>query len=153
MPAWAGESSPRRRVPMCGRPRLLPSYALLSALLPASDLGCASRAVAVDEAAGWDALERHVRETLGVQTEACHVGTGTAIPGQDGIWGVSAYPVGQTWLYLTFGLTELFGKDSEDPEWSGWVQELTMRVRRLDDQPPAWPVAAQMSAGDGYRLC
>src|SRR4029079_8460300 len=41
---------------------------------------------------------------------------------------------------VTFGFTELFQKESEDPEESGYGFELTLRLARaVDDvQPPTW---------------
>lgn len=52
--------------------------------------------------------------------------------------GISAYPEGATWHLVTYGLTELWTKESEDPEWSGWGYELTLRVPDLDGQAPRW---------------
>jgi suppressor of fused len=40
------------------------------------------------------------------------------------------------WHLVTYGLSELHGKDTTDPETSGWGFELTFRV--LDDGPPGW---------------
>lgn len=45
------------------------------------------------------------------------------------------------WHYVTYGLSELGEKESDDPEVSGWGIELTMRVKAGDEeQPPAWPM-------------
>jgi hypothetical protein len=83
------------------------------------------------------------------------------------LYGLSAYRSGGHWLLVTFGMTELFGKDSDDPDVSGWGHELTMRVPRnrddADDQPPPWTlrllqqlVSHVFEAGtpfaDGHRL-
>jgi Suppressor of fused protein (SUFU) len=90
----------------------------------------------VDEAPGWDAIEAAVEAVVPAQ-EPLHWGTNT-LPGQDGIYGLSAYLDGTHWLLVTFGLTELFGKVGEDPVVSGWGFELTMRVPADDNLPPAW---------------
>jgi suppressor of fused-like protein len=46
------------------------------------------------------------------------------------------------WLYVTYGLTELYAKSSEDLAHSGYGFELTFRLRRSDEpEPPAWPAA------------
>jgi hypothetical protein len=42
-------------------------------------------------------------------------------------------------LFVTYGLSELFGKESDDPAVSGWGLELTMRVPGSGSEPPAWP--------------
>lgn len=46
------------------------------------------------------------------------------------------------WLFVTYGLTELGGKsEDDDPDWSGWGFELTMRVQADGPAPPQWPFA------------
>lgn len=89
-----------------------------------------------DAAPGWEAIEAAVARVVPEQ-EPLHWGTDT-LPGQDGIYGLSAYRVHDHWLLVTFGLTELFGKDSDDPQVSGWGFELTMRVPAMEAQPPTW---------------
>lgn len=44
------------------------------------------------------------------------------------------------WLYVGYGLTELFEKSSTDPEVSGFGYELTLRLPRRegDAHPPTW---------------
>jgi hypothetical protein len=42
------------------------------------------------------------------------------------------------WNAITYGMTELFGKDFDDSQVSGWGHELTMRVPRNAEQPPDW---------------
>jgi hypothetical protein len=61
------------------------------------------------------------------------------VPGQDGIYRLRAIRDGAVWLFVTYGLSELFAKHSEDPAISGWGFELTMRVPADGDQPPVWP--------------
>lgn len=89
-----------------------------------------------DESAdGWDAIEAAVEAHVPAQ-EPLHWGTG-ALPGE-GIYGLSAYRGDGHWLLVTFGLTELFGKESDDPDTSGWGFELTMRVPDGEPQPASW---------------
>lgn len=90
----------------------------------------------MDDAPGWDAIEAAVAQIAPAQ-EPLHWGTNT-LPGQDGIYGLSAYRVDDHWLLITFGLTELFSKESDDPEISGFGFELTLRLPAVEDQPPAW---------------
>ncbi|WP_158263006.1 suppressor of fused domain protein [Amycolatopsis sp. CA-128772] len=54
------------------------------------------------------------------------------------MYGLSAYRGDGYWLLVTFGLTELFGKDSDDPATSGFGFELTLRVPATGDQPAPW---------------
>ncbi len=53
------------------------------------------------------------------------------------------------WFFLTFGLSELFHKETDDPAISGWGFELTMRTPRGgdEDQPPQWPLRLLTSLG------
>ncbi len=53
------------------------------------------------------------------------------------------------WHFVTYGLSELFEKTSEDPNVSGFGFELTMRTPRAADEttPPAWPLRALQGLG------
>lgn len=57
------------------------------------------------------------------------------------------------WHYVTYGLSELFDKTSDDPDVSGFGFELTMRAPRAagEEQPPAWPLRTLQALG-GYVL-
>ncbi|KOP68264.1 branched-chain alpha-keto acid dehydrogenase subunit E2 [Bacillus sp. FJAT-18019] len=97
-----------------------------------------------ENTAGWDAIEEAVTKLYGEQ-EPKHYGT--AIPyilgGQDPLDGLSAYKAESPsphWHIVTFGFSELYEKESEDPEYSGYGFELTFRVAREKDEvePPAW---------------
>lgn len=116
------------------------------------------------EAPGWDAIEQAVRENVESAGEPLHWSTGV-LPGQDGIYGVSAYRLPGTWFLVTFGLSELYSKESENADVSGWGFELTMRLPRsgTDGEPPSWALAllARLGAyvftnaspfGAGHRL-
>jgi hypothetical protein len=71
--------------------------------------------------------------------EPLHYGT-ASLPDQGGVFGLNAHRITGGWLLMTLGLTELFGKVSDDPDVSGWGFELTMRVPRGDSEqrPPGW---------------
>lgn len=99
------------------------------------------------EAPGWDAIEAAVARVLPAQ-QPLHWGTNT-LPGEDGIYGLSAYSAGGHWLLVTFGLTELFSKNSDDPLISGWGFELTLRVPAGEAEPPAWSLRLLQQLG-GY---
>lgn len=95
--------------------------------------------------AGWKAIESAFTSIYGNQ-EPKH--WGTLIPyslgGNDPLHGISAYKAvvdGQChWHLVSFGLTELWAKESENKEYSGWGFELTMRLScsASDETPPAW---------------
>jgi len=105
--------------------------------------------MAEDDAPGWDAIEATVAEHLEIDGEPLHWATGV-LPGQDGVYGVSAYRLPGLWFFVTFGLTELYEKESDDAAVSGWGFELTMRTPRADHdpQPPQWPRTLLVRLGE-----
>jgi len=102
-----------------------------------------------DAAPGWDAIDAALAPLVG-ETEPQHWGTDTALPDQDGLWGISAYPLDDHWLFVTYGLSELFTKVSDVVEISGWGHELTLRCLRQpqDDVPPSWIVSLLSRLGE-----
>ncbi|MCR8670802.1 suppressor of fused domain protein [Agrococcus sp. HG114] len=117
-----------------------------------------------DDAPGWDAIEASIDSNLSPDAAPLHWAT-ALLPNPSGLQGISAYPLGDVWLLVTFGLTELFDKVSDDTSVSGWGFELTMRIPRPahEEQPPQWPVTllSRLGAlvfsrsqpfGEGHRL-
>jgi hypothetical protein len=49
---------------------------------------------------------------------------------------------------VTYGLSELFTKESDNTLVSGWGEELTMRLRRNSDAPPDWAVRLLARLGE-----
>lgn len=93
---------------------------------------------------GWDAIEEAVTKLYGEQKPKHYI---NSIPyilgGQDPLDGLSAYKAESPsphWHIVTFGFSELYEKESEDPEFSGYGFELTFRVARSEEEvePPAW---------------
>ncbi len=60
------------------------------------------------------------------------------ISGRGDAWGISAYDAQTHWHFVTYGLTELFAKQSDDPATSGKGYELTLRVAKQGDAAPMW---------------
>ncbi len=67
-----------------------------------------------------------------------------ALGGKDPLDGVEVWESEHGtphWHYITYGFTELYEKEGDDPEESGYGFELTFRLKRgSEEQPPAWPV-------------
>ncbi len=115
------------------------------------------------EAPGWDAIDRWV----GGHFSAVGPGeTGPQIPHQftsqtaydlDSPSPLPAITVWQTkapagWLYVTYGLSELFDKSSADPSLSGFGFELSLRIpmppgKNGGSKPPLWPLRLLQSLG------
>lgn len=91
-------------------------------------------------APGWDAIEAAIRRLYGAQ-EPRHVGYTPGLAYGSGLQGCSAYRAADHWHFVTYGLTELWAKESgSDPAISGWGYELTIRVRApASPSAPNWP--------------
>src|SRR5579884_4223990 len=94
------------------------------------------------EAPGWDAIDAALRPIYG-DREPYHVGTVIpyALGGPDPIHGISAYKndaPASHWHFVTYGFSELWAKESDDPDVSGFGFELTFRLARKvkDKKPP-----------------
>ena len=81
---------------------------------------------------GWNAITEAFQKVYPGQDDPKHYGT--LIPwrlgGPDPLDGISIYNGGDYWHFVTFGLSELYEKESEDPEWSGYGMEFTMRLKK-----------------------
>lgn len=85
-------------------------------------------------AIGWQALDSLLRERLG---ESDFQFTDyTCMSPVSSIYGYRRSGPTPHWLLVTFAFTELFGKESDDPDVSGWGYELTMRVAGAGESPP-----------------
>ncbi|MCE0448336.1 suppressor of fused domain protein [Brevibacillus sp. AF8] len=103
--------------------------------------------------AGWDAIDQEMRKIYGEQ-EPKHYGTliSYALGGPDPLDGISAYKADEPyphWHFVTYGFTELYEKESENEEESGFGFELTFRLARKDDEeePPAWALNLLQNMG------
>jgi len=104
-------------------------------------------------APGWDSIDQELVKIYGAQ-EPKHYGT--IIPysmgGQDPLDGISAY-ISETpvphWHFVTYGFSELYEKESENTEHSGYGFELTFRLVRSEDEeePPAWALNLLQNMG------
>ncbi|MEO7094617.1 MAG: suppressor of fused domain protein, partial [Polyangiales bacterium] len=97
-----------------------------------------------DSSPGWEAIDAVLAPIYG-SMEPMH--WGTVMPynlgGNDPIHGISCYPRSEPtphWHFVTYGFTDLFHKENDDPEESGFGFELTFRLAKIpgEEQPPAW---------------
>jgi len=100
-----------------------------------------------DVAHGWDAIDASLAGLYGEQAPH-HVGTllPYRLGGPDPLDGISVYrralPVPH-WHYVTYGCTELYEKESDDPDTSGYGFELTFRLwaTEAETTAPTWVFA------------
>lgn len=99
------------------------------------------------EALGWDAIDKALYNIYG-DVEPMHYGTVISynLGGNDPLQGISVYsreePIAH-WHYITYGFSELYEKESEDLEYSGFGFELTFRLKKEEneDEAPKWPIS------------
>jgi len=97
------------------------------------------------ETTGFDAIAERL-EALYPNQQERHYGTliKYALGGKDPLDGFSVYKNENGvphWHYISFGFTELYDKESEDEEVSGWGFEMTFRLKCGDEEePPVWPM-------------
>ena len=99
------------------------------------------------ENAGVDAIDAKCR-ALYKDQKGNHFGVKVpyALGGPDPLDQVSVYESQSGgiphWHYITYGLTELYSKDSDVEEESGFGFELTFRLENKGEEtPPVWPVS------------
>jgi suppressor of fused len=95
------------------------------------------------QAPGWDAITDAATQVYGEQQPLHFAPTiPFAVGGSEPLDGVSAYASNKEhphWHYVTYGLTELYEKVSEDPATSGFGYEFTFRLRVKETKTaPIW---------------
>lgn len=107
----------------------------------------------VEAAPGWLAIDGALAPLYGDQTPL-HWGTVISwmLGGRDPLDGISGYrndgpPL--HWHFVSYGMSELYGKESKDVDVSGWGFELTFRLAReaADETPPMWPLSLLQNLG------
>lgn len=83
---------------------------------------------------GWDAITEAVEKVYPDQKNPKHYGTliKWRLGGNDPLDGISIYDGGEYWHFVTFGLTELYDKESEDQEYSGYGMEFTFKLKKAN---------------------
>ena len=84
--------------------------------------------------AGWDAIEQEFLRVYPGQDKPKHYGTiiKWILGGNDPLDGISVYDGGDYWHFVSFGLTEIYDKETDDPQISGYGYELTLKLKKYD---------------------
>lgn len=84
------------------------------------------------EAVGWKAIEKEFLRVYPDQDNPKHYGTMIKwiFGGKDPLDGISVYDGGDYWHFVSFGLTEIYGKESDNPDISGYGYELTFKLKK-----------------------
>lgn len=82
-------------------------------------------------APGWDAItEEFDRIYPGQEPRHYGVLIKWQLGGPDPLDGISIYDGGDYWHFVTYGLSELYEKESEDKEYSGYGMEFTFKLKK-----------------------
>ena len=86
-------------------------------------------------AAGWEAITEECERVYPDQKDPKHYGAiiKWRLGGPDPLDGISIYDGGDYWHFVTYGMTELYDKESEDKQWSGYGMEFTFRLKKYND--------------------
>ena len=86
-------------------------------------------------ASGWDAITEECERVYPDQKDPKHYGAiiKWRLGGPDPLDGISIYDGGDYWHFVTYGMTELYDKESEDKQWSGYGMEFTFRLKKYND--------------------
>ena len=81
---------------------------------------------------GWNAITEAMNGLYPDEVEPKHFAPDVpyALGGDDPLDGVSCYDGGDYWHCVSYGLSELYGKESEDKEHSGMGFELTLKLSK-----------------------
>ena len=83
-------------------------------------------------APGWDAIDKEAKRIYPGQDNPKHYASLIKwnLGGPDPLDGISIYDGGDYWHFVTYGLSELYEKESEDKEWSGYGMEFTFKLKK-----------------------
>ena len=81
---------------------------------------------------GWDAITLECERVYPEQKDPIHYGTliDWKFGGKDPLEGISVYDGGDYWHFVTYGLTELYDKESKDKDVSGYGYEMTFKLKK-----------------------
>lgn len=91
------------------------------------------------EASGWDAITKCFEGIYPGQDNPIHYGTMIrwSLGGKDPLDGISVYDGGDYWHFVTYGLSELYEKETDDEEYSGYGMEFTFKLKKYSDDDTA----------------
>jgi suppressor of fused-like protein len=95
-----------------------------------------------DSSPGWEAIDAALEPLYGQQKPRHWAAVPhRALGGRNPLDGVSAYEASgpRHWHFVSYGMSDLYQKETDDPEVSGWGFELTLRLKPYDEaEPPVW---------------
>lgn len=87
---------------------------------------------------GWDSITEECGKIYPDQENPKHYGTliSWQFGGNDPLDGISIYDGGDYWHFVTYGLSELYEKETDDKDISGYGMEFTLKLKKdnYDDE-------------------
>ena len=82
------------------------------------------------KAVGWDAITDACEKIYPDQKEPKHYGTLVSwkLGGNDPLDGISIYDGGDCWHFVTYGLSEIYEKETDNKDVSGYGMEFTFKL-------------------------
>lgn len=81
---------------------------------------------------GWDAITKECERVYPNQTNPKHYSplVSWMLGGDDPLDGISVYDGGEYWHFVTYGLSELYEKESQEADISGYGMEFTFKLKK-----------------------
>ncbi len=81
---------------------------------------------------GWDAITKAFEKIYPNQNDPKHYGTLVSwrFGGNDPLEGISIYDGGDYWHFVTYGLSEIYEKESQNKDISGFGMEFTLKLKK-----------------------
>lgn len=87
------------------------------------------------DTAGFDAIENRFKKLYPKQDELhFHTQLSSRLGGDDPLDGISIFRGDGYYHFVTFGFSELYEKESDDMEYSGYGFELTFKLKMTEEQ-------------------
>lgn len=87
------------------------------------------------DTAGFDAIEKRFKKIYPKQEEIhFHAQVSSRLGGDDPLDGISIFRGDGYYHFVTFGFSELYEKESDDMEYSGYGFELTFKLKMTEEQ-------------------
>lgn len=88
---------------------------------------------------GWDFIDEVFDKLYPDQKSPKHYAPDVywSLGGNEPLDGISIYDGGEYWHFITYGLSELYEKESDDKEYSGYGMEFTFKLKKdglLDEE-------------------
>lgn len=95
-----------------------------------------NNSVGAPATSGWDAIVSAFEKIYPGQTDPLHYGAliKWRLGGKDPLDGISVYDGGDYWHFVTFGLSELYEKQSENQAVSGYGMEFTLKLKKVNEK-------------------